>query len=71
MNLEQVEQKIYQYYRHFAEIAPNVVVQETGDLASLWALFDRLTRNEMRGMTADEIVDEYGWARAQQEGLVA
>lgn len=71
MNLEQIEAKIHQYYRHFAEIAPGVVVQETGDIAALWALFDRATRNQMREMTLDDIVSEFGWSRAVEEGLVS
>lgn len=45
--LNEIETAIYEHYRFFAVTAPGVVVQETGDLAAWWALFDReITKEE-------------------------
>lgn len=41
LTLPEIEQAIYDHYRFFAVAAPGVPVQETGDLAALWALADR------------------------------
>lgn len=45
-SLPQVEAEIYSYYQWFHLENPAVAPQETGTLAALWALFDRLIINE-------------------------
>lgn len=40
MNLEQVEQEIYETYQWFHREAPNVKPQEAGHLAQLWRYVD-------------------------------
>lgn len=40
ITLDEAEQAIKRHYEFFAKEAPGVVVQEAGELASLWAIAD-------------------------------
>lgn len=42
MTLDEVETEIYNYYQWFAKNAPGVTAVETGELGSLWAIFDEM-----------------------------
>lgn len=46
MTLEQIEQAIYEHYRFFSQVAPNVKVAEAGKLAQLWRAFDMYVADE-------------------------
>jgi len=61
LTLEEIEKEINGYYKWFAENAGSVVVQEAGDLADLWALFDRGVRNAAKSMSPEEILYEFGY----------
>lgn len=40
LTLEEIEQRIYDQYQFFAQVAPSVTPRETGELGTLWRLFD-------------------------------
>lgn len=40
LTLDEIEQRIYEQYQFFAQVAPGVTPQETGELGTLWRLFD-------------------------------
>ena len=42
LTLEEIEQRIYETYHMFAREAPGVAPQETGELGTLWRLFDEM-----------------------------
>ena len=41
MTLDEVEFRIFEIYQFFHRESPGTVVQEAGELAALWAIFDR------------------------------
>ena len=41
LTLEEIEQRIYEQYRFFAQVAPGVTPNpDVGELGTLWRLFD-------------------------------
>lgn len=46
IELSEVERRIYNTYQWFAKESPLTVVQETGQLAQLWAIADRAYSEE-------------------------
>ena len=42
LTLEEIEQRIAGIYRFFHQVAPGVTPQETGELGTLWRLFDEM-----------------------------
>lgn len=45
MTLEDVETAIYEQYRWFNQVRPDVRPQETGQLGQLWAMFDEMVES--------------------------
>lgn len=68
MNLETVSEEIKTTYEWFATEAPGVQVQETGQLAQLWALHDYFIREQAIDMTDEQIVYNFGYTTLREVG---